>query len=434
GRRGRFSPVGVARAGRGDDNRAMGALQIAFLVDRFPVVTETFILAQITGLLDRGYPVEIVARSPAPPGPVPPEVHERDLLRRTVQVGIPLRRLGRIAKILCGLPVLLVRRPGVVWRIGARYLRDRTTPAIDALYFARALAGTGARYDVVHAQFGPLGSIAAVLRDAGVLGGKLVTSFRGYDLSLHVQQYGRDVYRHLLDRGDLFLAASDVFRARLVTELGADPRKVVVHRSGIDLAPFAPPACPDRTRSATHVLTVGRLVEKKGVEYALRALARVLPDHPDVTYAVIGDGPLRPRLQALARDLPLADRVVFLGERTHAEVREQLARAALLVAPSVTAASGDEEGIPNVLKEAMAMGLPVISTRHAGIPELVEDGVAGFLVPERDVEMLAARIGELVADPERARAMGRAGQLHVRRHYDARGLNDELVDLYNRLF
>lgn len=105
----------------------------------------------------------------------------------------------------------------------------------------------------------------------------------------------------------------------------------------------------------------------------------------------------------------------------------------MLVAASVTAADGDEEGIPNVLKEAMAMGLPVVATRHAGIPELVEDGVSGWLVPERDEAALADALARLAAEPERWPAMGRAGRDKVEREYDIHRLNHRLAALLETL-
>jgi colanic acid/amylovoran biosynthesis glycosyltransferase len=118
------------------------------------------------------------------------------------------------------------------------------------------------------------------------------------------------------------------------------------------------------------------------------------------------------------------------GSKRHEEVIQVLTQTHILIAPSVTAADGDEEGIPNTLKEAMAMGLPVISTVHAGIPELVEDGVSGFLVPERDVEALADRLERLVDHSETWAAMGRAGRRQIEAEFDIERLNDELLVLY----
>jgi colanic acid/amylovoran biosynthesis glycosyltransferase len=125
--------------------------------------------------------------------------------------------------------------------------------------------------------------------------------------------------------------------------------------------------------------------------------------------------------------------VSFQGRREQGTVREGLDGADALVAASVTAADGDEEGIPNVLKEAMASGVPVVATRHAGIPELVEDGVSGWLVPERDAAALAAALERLAREPGSWAAMGRAGRDRIEREYDIDRLNDRLVELLHHL-
>ena len=121
---------------------------------------------------------------------------------------------------------------------------------------------------------------------------------------------------------------------------------------------------------------------REGIAQALRALRLPRDQGVRAEYRVFGDGPLRGPLAALAVELGIADRVVFEGRQGQEAVREGLTRADVLAAASVTAADGDEEGIPNVLKEAMASGMPVVATRHAGIPELVEDGISGWLVPD----------------------------------------------------
>ena len=180
-------------------------------------------------------------------------------------------------------------------------------------------------------------------------------------------------------------------------------------------------------------MTVGRLVEKKGIEYVLRAV-RVLADRGvEVEYRILGDGPRRDRLAALAAELGVADRVHLQGRHGQQAVREGVEGSDVLVAASVTAADGDEEGIPNVLKEAMALGLPVVGTRHAGIPELIEDGVSGFLVPERDEAALADALQRLARDPGRWAAMGRAGRARIEREYDIHRLNDRLAGLLESL-
>ena len=129
----------------------------------------------------------------------------------------------------------------------------------------------------------------------------------------------------------------------------------------------------------------------------------------------------------------LNEHVHLLGWKSHEEVIRLLQGAHILVAPSVTAKDGDQEGIPNAIKEAMALGLPVIGTQHSGIPEIVEDGVSGFLVPERDVDVLADRLSFLIDHSEKWAGMGRAGRARVERHYDVKILNDRLVELYKQV-
>jgi colanic acid/amylovoran biosynthesis glycosyltransferase len=207
----------------------------------------------------------------------------------------------------------------------------------------------------------------------------------------------------------------------------------MVHRTGIDLRRWPYRERPPSPAGRLRMVSVGRLVEKKGVEYALRALRLLLDRGLDVQYRILGDGPLRDRLTALVGQLGLDRHVTLHGRNRQERVRVDLEHSDVLVAASVTAADGDEEGIPNVLKEAMASGMPVVGSRHAGIPELVEDGVSGLLVPERDEQGLADALQRLAGEPGRRAAMGRAGRAKVEREYDIHSLNDRLAGLLEHL-
>jgi colanic acid/amylovoran biosynthesis glycosyltransferase len=165
----------------------------------------------------------------------------------------------------------------------------------------------------------------------------------------------------------------------------------------------------------------------------LRAVRILLDRGVDVEYRILGDGPRRERLTALVAELGVKDRVTLHGRHGQETVRDGLEGSDVLVAASVTAADGDEEGIPNVLKEAMAVGLPVVGTRHAGIPELIEDGVSGFLVPERDEAALADALQRLAWAPTEWAAMGRAGRAKIEQDYDINRLNDRLAGLLEYL-
>jgi colanic acid/amylovoran biosynthesis glycosyltransferase len=178
------------------------------------------------------------------------------------------------------------------------------------------------------------------------------------------------------------------------------------------------------------LIVVARLVEKKGIRYAIAAVARVLASGRDVQCDIVGDGPLYAELECYIRECALESHVRLLGWKSHAEVVKLLETAHVLLAPSVTAEDTDEEGIPNSMKEAMALGLPVIATRHGGIPELLEDGASGYLVPERDVDALADRIAAVADDPDVWFDMGTAGRRRVESEYDIDTLTHELVRMY----
>jgi colanic acid/amylovoran biosynthesis glycosyltransferase len=200
---------------------------------------------------------------------------------------------------------------------------------------------------------------------------------------------------------------------------------------GISLSKF--PLWPRRVAhedATVRLLTVARLVEKKGVEYAIRAVA-ALRESTDrrVEYRILGDGPLRARLEGLVRELGVGDTVKLVGESDQAGVRTAMRRSDVFVAPSVVAEDGDMEGVPVSIMEAMACGLPVVSTLHSGIPELVRDRITGYLVPERDAAALAQALVRLVDEPRLRRKLGMAGRGVVERGYDLDRLNDRLVEL-----
>ena len=403
------------------------SLKIAFLLGHCPALSETFILNQITGLIDRGHQVDLYAESPRGTM-VHPDVVRYDLSSRTrywrAESGQRWRRWFdgltfvarsavhmRLGPVLAGMSAL-----------GARSLKaaSRAWPVVE-----------DGRYDVIHCHYGPLGIQGMTLRKLGLLDGALITSFHGYDLSLCLRSEGAGMYSRLFAIGDLFLPVSRNWRERLIG-LGCPESKVVVHRTGMDCQRFAYRARPAATDGSVRVVSIARLVEKKGIEYAIRAVAELAAAGRRIEYTIVGDGPLAEELHQLTSELGVERAVRFVGQRAQPEVIRILDESHLLVVPSVVARDGDEEGIPVVLMEAMAMGLPVVATHHSGIPELVEHGVSGLLVAERDVQALARAITELADAPQLWSAFGHAGRSRVLAEHDIGRLNDSLVMLYQR--
>jgi colanic acid/amylovoran biosynthesis glycosyltransferase len=400
-------------------------MRIAFLVHRFPELSETFIVNQATGLIEAGHEVDVYAARAGKGSKVHADIHRYRLLERTHYWSMPRSYLVRSIKAV-GVIGRTWRRPDVLLRALDVRGRGRQALSLGVLYTSATVLKQRKAYDIVHCQFGTLGRTALALQDVGVTDGRLVVSFRGSDLT----SGGRDrSYEEMFQRGHLFLPVCERLRQQLISR-GCDAQKIRVHHSGIKLSRFAYTGRRPAVSGPTRLLTIARLVEKKGVAYAIEAIGRLKASGRDVHYTVAGDGPQRSDLDRMIDELDLGEQVKLVGPKSQEEVIALLQDAHLFVTPSVTAASGDQEGIPNVLKEAMAMGIPVVSTRHSGIPELVQDGVSGLLAPERDSEALAERLACLIDHPEKWAAMGRAGRQHVESEFDSDKLNKELVDLY----
>jgi colanic acid/amylovoran biosynthesis glycosyltransferase len=400
-------------------------LRIAFLLPSFPELTNVFILDQITGLIDRGHDVDLFAVARKSFDGAHPDVERYRLRERMRHIPVPQAHLQRTLR---AAGRLLSRRSWHRAAVDALDVRRHGRDAASLVRLYTALSFLHAEpYDVLHAQFGNLGPVAERLVRLGAVRAKLVTSFRGADVSMHLAARP-EPFRELFATGDLFLPVSERFREEIVAA-GAPAERVAVLRSGISLGRFAfEPRQPPVGRPV--LLFAGRLTEKKGLTYLIDAVAMLAARGRDLELVIVGDGRLAEPLERQSRELALGERVRFLGKQSQDDLIATIRRAHVFVAPSVTASSGDQEGVPNVLKEAMASGMPVVATDHGGIPELVEDGVSGFLVPERDTTALAQRIAALLDDPQRWPAMGAAGRARVERDYDRERLNDRLVEHY----
>lgn len=292
-------------------------------------------------------------------------------------------------------------------------------------------------FDIVHAHFGHNGIYAMPYALKYKL--PLAVSLHGRDVTVLL---GRDKYRpaywhyligykKLFQKVDLFLAASSELK-ELIVSVGCPEEKVVLHRLGIDVEKFSP--IPEETRQATPtVLMVGRFVEKKGHMYGLEAAAAARRAGLCFKLVIVGDGPNKKKYERYVEQQGMQDMVELPGALPHDEVRNLTARARVLMAPSVTAKNLDRESGIIVAKEASACGVPVIGTLHGGIPDIIEDGATGFLVPERDSASLGDRLIRLLKDEDLRYTMGRAAAEKMRREYDIKERTAVLEEHYDRV-
>lgn len=291
------------------------------------------------------------------------------------------------------------------------------------------------RFDLIHAHFGPGAVYALPFARRHRL--PLVVTFHGYDVAFlssparWLPQHWRYALQgpRVLHHMTLGLCASTELQTMLEA-LRVPAERLRVHRLGIDLERFRP---GDRPIEEIRVVMVGRLVEKKGFEFGLTAFAEVARETPLLRLTIVGEGQRETALRRLAAALGVADRVYFSGQVPPDEVARHLATSHVLLAPSVVDRWGNRESGLIVVKEASACETVPIGTRHGGIPEIIDDGETGFLVPERDAAALADRLRRLVRDPALRARLGHAARAKMAREYDNRVCVRELEERYDEV-
>ena len=322
-------------------------------------------------------------------------------------------------------------RTHVLRRFWFRQVRDKPWQISDAELSKLLSVLSETRARLLHIYFGHIAVHLLPLIRAWK--NPSIVSFHGADVMVDMNKpaYQKATLR-MLDAVTLVLVRSESLR-RAVVDLGCAPEKIEIHRTGIPLEefPFRDRAVPKN--GEWQVVQAGRLIEKKGLPVTLRAFSSFLKQHPNATLTIAGEGPLLSELQKFARESGIADRVSFTGFVSQEQLREIYYRSHIFLHPSQTGRDGNQEGIPNSMLEAMATGLPVFATEHGGIPEAIENGVSGVLVPERDDEALARALLNAAQDPGLLSQMGLMGAETVRKKFDLRQQAQRLEEIYLRM-
>ncbi len=279
---------------------------------------------------------------------------------------------------------------------------------------AQAAAGRGIRH--LHAHFA--NEPAFVAR----LAGRLLAapfSFTAHAKDIYAKGPALAVLREQVEAAAFVVTVCEANRVHLEELLGARAAKVRTLYNGVDLERLSP-APPFAAADGGRILCVARLVEKKGLDLLLRAVAQLRGRGVGVTCTVIGEGPERPALERLRAELGLAEAVELAGCLPHEEVIERMRRAEMLVLPCRVTANGDRDALPTVLLEAMACGLACVSTPVGGVAEIIRHRETGLLVPPENPWALAAAVGELLRRPAWRRSLGEAGRRRAERLFDRR--------------
>jgi colanic acid/amylovoran biosynthesis glycosyltransferase len=410
-------------------------MKVAFLLRKFPALSETFILDQIVGLIERGIEVDIYSLFKGEDDDVHPLLIKYNLLNRTHFPKYPCPEnlfLRAIQSFRLFTPYQLVDFKKQIKCLNF-YKYRRQAILLHLLFFSTAFEKKMS-YDIIHCHFGMYGLVGIDLRTLGFFQGKVVTSFHGMDIHVYPKQNGLSVYRRLFKKGDLFTVNSD-FTKRCLMNLGCPENKISKLPVGLRIREYHPKA---KTSEYNHqdqiqILTVARLTEKKGLDYSVAAVAKLHRNFPNIQYKIVGQGDRFEHLTQLIKNLRATDYIHLLGSRNQVELRNLYYFSDIFVLASITASNGDMEGQGLVLQEAQASGLPVVSTLHNGIPEGVINNHSGFLVPEKDVDAIAEKLKILILSPSQRFFMGLNGREYVRKTFDLNLLNSKLLKLYQGL-
>lgn len=368
-------------------------MKLTFFTMRFPVASETFVLNQVTHFIDAGYEVEIISVFPGDLVNRHAAFDEYGLAAKTHYL-LPEEKVSIVDKLNQRIKLVLpkVTKPSLLRSLNVRRYGAQSSKLLLPSIVANAKQTFTADVFLVH--FGYAGALANKLRELGVLKGKQATVFHGADISRrHILEEHKFDYVNLFRQSELMLPISNLWKNKLI-EMGCPPEKIHVTRMGIEPEKFN--FQPRQAfQTPLRIVSVARLTEKKGLDVAVKASAILKQRGGQFQYTIIGNGDQDEMMRDFIAREGMEDCVSMPGFKPQEEIRRALSEADIFLLPSKTAADGDMEGIPVALMEAMAVGLPVVSTFHSGIPELIENNVSGWLVEEDDPEALAETLLKL---------------------------------------
>ncbi|MHB8596413.1 MAG: glycosyltransferase [Ktedonobacteraceae bacterium] len=401
--------------------------KIAYLMKCFPRLSETFILHEVLELEQQGLPLRIYSL-------LPPEGKINDAARdvqatvtyvpRGFPTGMQILFVAALKRFLTS-PLLFLQ----VCLLALFRFHHHATPKhlFLAAYIANQVERDGITH--IHAHFANTPTTVALL----------VHQFTGVSYSFTA--HAKDIY--LSRKKSLgykmskarFVVTCTGYNQQYLNSLESPPESGTIHRiyHGLDLHAF-----PARSVSVAHsdacplILSVARLVEKKGLSYLLDACQILKGQGYTFTCRIVGDGELRPLLEQRIRELSLSDCVELWGSEQHERVIEMYQQATLSVLPCVISENGDRDGIPNVLVESLFMGVPIVSTPISGIPELISSGLNGLLVPSRDSKALAIAMARLLDSPSLRHRLAYAGRRIVLEQFDMAHNATSLLHLLQR--
>ena len=394
-------------------------MKIAYVLYAFPKLSESFILNEIVELLKKGHDVQIFSVHKPTEDILHEEVNEYHLLEKTHYFG-----RNQIFAVIFFKELKYFLKPLVQDLYNLKISKNRLKQDLKLAYFATIMDENGVA--LIHAHFASMGYIARRL--GKMLGLPYTLTTHAFDIYMDADT---TELRKVMNDAELVVTISEYNRNYLRDEIGVNNRIELI-RCGIDFDKFNPQK-KLKVDGRIRMLTVARLVEKKGIAYLIKAIPMVIKEVSKCELTIIGSGPLYDNLQQLVRDLDMGRYVQFRGDVPDSELMRYYEDADMFILPCIVTENGDRDGIPVAMMEAMAMVLPVISTSVSGIPELVEDGASGILVPPKDEKAIADAIITLCKDGELGVKMGEEGRKIIEREFNIVFEAEKLIGVFENV-
>ncbi|HBZ0782148.1 TPA: glycosyltransferase [Klebsiella pneumoniae] len=401
-------------------------MKVVFFVLKFPVSSETFILNQIDYFINRGIQVEIISVFPGDVGVNHAVMKNNDLMSR-VRYLLPAEPKEKSKRILSRLSALknILKKRTIVKSLNFNKYGYYSKTLLIPLILSHNNQNITADYIISH--FGTTASLLNQLKRLGFVSGKTAAVFHGNEISqLRVLKLFNKDYVQLFKYADFIFPVSNLWATKINKEFKVSSKLSVV-RMGIDINKFTykqHQPIGDKLK----LVTIARLTEKKGIETCIKACSVLLSMGVDFEYHIIGDGPEKSKLTNLSHSKGLGNSIFYHGLQSQEVISKFLDESDIFLLPSITASDGDMEGIPVALMEAMAVGLPVISSYHSGIPELIDDEISGYLIDERDYKSLASKVIKIkMLDHEHILRITRNARSKIEREYNRDNCYSELV-------
>lgn len=389
-------------------------MKIAHITTQFPKISETFIMNQVIGLQEAGHEIDIFSHAPADENITHSIVEEHDLIEKTTYTEPPATYLGAVKRVCTS----LINKPK-----RAREIIQSLQYGSDARNRICFLDTLESEYDLYHAHFGWVAENTDFI--PSVFDSPFIISFYGNDAGSLLKKNPRR-YESVWSEADIITVLSYDMKEQIINA-GAPEKKVVLNPLPINIDNFK--FSFTKYNRPLKIVTVARLTEKKGLKYALRAISQI-NNEIDIKYKIAGDGEQRNKLESIIKKENLSNSVELCGWLSQEEIDELLEEAHIFLLPSHTASDGDREGTPTALLEAQAKGLPIISTYHAGIPEIVKDKQHGYLCPVIDPDSISKSIMKLVEQNNNWKTMAEDGRDFIKSTHSKKAQTQRLEQIY----